>query len=98
PAAFVVHGDQHLARLASQLGLKLSLHTAQSIVIQTNIAQHLCSKLAFGIEAFGLFLEVNTLQVQRTDTSAGGVIDFARNPGKSMRGTHPALNLTRVGV
>ncbi len=52
PAALGVHGDQHGAGPAGELGIKLAFHAAQPFIVHTHIAKDLRGELALGIEPF----------------------------------------------
>src|SRR5260370_4303899 len=86
PALARVHGNHQLSGLALQLLGELPLQPAQSLIVSANVAQNLRRQFTFWIEALGLFLEVDPLQVQRADTFNHFRISLTRHPAEGLVG------------
>ena len=80
-----------------QLRLKLALHTAESVVVCADIAQHLRGQAAVGVEALELLLQVDALQVQLAHPLRGIGVQLAGHPGKVARPVETRLDLVLRG-
>ena len=98
PAAAGVLGNHQRPGIAPQLLVEGDLHTRQSFVVQTYIAQGLRGQLALGIKPLRLFLEADSAQVQGANSLGCFGVDFARDPGEVFLRLHPRQDLLGVAV
>ena len=69
-----VHGGEHAAGDAVELVVEFAFDAAETVVIETDIAEDLRGDLVVGIEALKFFLEVDALDiegVERVEISGG---------------------------
>ena len=64
------------------LRVKLAFDSAQSVVIQPHVSQHLCGDPVVGIETLKFFLDVNALHVQGLHFGGNFGCNAARDPRK----------------
>ena len=76
--------DEHLSGTPAQLIIERVFNATESGILHPNSSHHLRRQITRRIETLGLFLKMDSLQVQGLDALDGFVVGFARHPAKGL--------------
>ena len=100
-----IHGRIHQPRLPVQVAVEFFFKTAQPVVVDAHVAQHLRGDLAVGIKTLELLLEVNALHIEGLHIGSDLRRHAACNPGEVVPRVQARGNLVvrgqrifRIGV
>ena len=91
-----VGSQQHAAGLAFNLVVQGVLDPAQAFVIQADVTDRLRGQIPFGIEALGLALKIDTLQIQFAHARGFCRRDAALDPAEGMRRLEAVAEFVRI--
>ena len=77
-----IHGRVHQPRLPVQVAIEFFFKTAEPVVVDAHVAQHLRGNLAVGIKALELLLKIDALHIQGLHGGRHLRRDAARDPGE----------------
>ncbi len=78
-----VDGGEHAAGCAVKAGVEFLLETAETVVVEANVAERLRGDVAVGVEALKFLLEIEAVEVQSADMCSNFGRDTASDPGKT---------------
>ena len=71
-------------RACLAIAVELAFEAAQALIVSADVAENLRGQFTLRIEALGLFLKVDALQIQRTDTLNHFGIGLACHPAEGL--------------